>query len=88
MIALTNQKAEEIPLERRGNVLQSSKERWEITEVLGPLFPSALSDEREYFLAKTSEQESLLFYRASGEKGMRKLFLVKWKMEGGPTWTS
>ena len=87
MIALAKQAMEEIPLERKGNILQSAQGRWEVTEVLGPLFPSTISDQREYFLAKTVNQESLLFFRAMGEKGMRKLFLVRWENDG-PTWWS
>jgi hypothetical protein len=61
-------------LDRQGSRLSLGQQTWNMVEVHGPL-PSQGPTRRQFFRVVTAEEETLIVYRESGEKGMRRLFL-------------
>lgn len=63
-------------LDRKGSELRGNGRRWQMMDVQGPLELPGADRSREYFRIETASKETLLVCRGTGEKGMRRLYLL------------
>lgn len=63
-------------LDRKGSELRGRERRWQMMSVQGPLELPDADQSKEYFRIETASAETLLVCRGSGEKGMRRLYLL------------
>jgi hypothetical protein len=63
-------------LDRKGARLRGAERTWDMVNVEGPLEMAGADRSREYFRIETANAQTLVVARSTGEKGMRRLFLV------------